>query len=83
MHVRLALVEAGPAPPAAALAPRAGAVLWVTAADLAAAPRALERLPAAARFVVAPSAHHEARPGFEVAGCSGCRIGRGGRSVAA
>ena len=83
VHVRLALVEEGPPPSAAALAPRGGAVLWVTAADLVAAPRALERLPAAARFVVAPSAPTGATRVFEVAGCSGCRIGRAGRSVAA
>ncbi len=83
VHVRLALAEPGPAPPTAALAPRAGAVLWVTAADLAAAPRALERLPAPARFVVGPHTPPRTPATFEVAGCSGCRLGRAGRSVAA
>ena len=66
VHVRLALAEPGPQPPAAALAPRSGAVLWVTAADLAGVPRALERLPAAARFVVTPE-----RPAGSVGGLRG------------
>jgi uncharacterized protein (DUF58 family) len=83
VHVRLALAEAGPPPAAGALAPRAGAVLWVTAADLAAVPRALERLPAVARFVVTPSPPPGAAAAFEVAGCFGCWLGRGSRSVAA
>ena len=65
--------------PAAALAPRSGAVLWVTAADLAGVPRALERLPAGARFVVSPNAPRGASVAFEVAGCSGFRLGRAGR----
>jgi uncharacterized protein (DUF58 family) len=62
LHVRLAVVEESGAPPPAALAPRAGAVLWVTGADLARAPRSLARLPAAARYVVSE---------FTVAGCTG------------
>ena len=83
VHVRLALAEPGPQPSAAALAPRSGAVLWVTAADLAGVPRALERLPAGARFVVSPNAPRGASVAFEVAGCSGFRLGRAGRRLAA
>ena len=83
VHVRLALVQEGAPPSAAALAPRGGAVLWVTAADVVAAPRALERLPAAARFVVAPGPPPGGTKVFEVAGCTGCRVTRAGRSVAA
>ena len=55
LHARLAVVEAGAAPQGGALVPRAGAVLWVTGADLNRAPRTLQRLPAAARFVVSPT----------------------------
>lgn len=83
VHVRLALVEPAPAPPVAALAPRGGAVLWVTAADLLGAPRALERLPATARFVVTPNVPRGTPVSFEVAGCSGFRLGRAGRRAAA
>lgn len=82
VHVRLALAAPG-AVPAAGLAPRGGSVLWVTAAELLGAPRALERLPAAARFVVSPSALPDAAVAFEVAGCAGYRLGRAGRRVAA
>ena len=73
----------GAPPAAAALGPRAGAVLWVTGADLRAAPRALERLPAGARYVVAPSPPAGVRAAFEVAGCSGCQLQRARRGVAA
>ena len=41
VHMRLALVEEGPGPPASTLGPRGGAVVWVTGADLRAAPRTL------------------------------------------
>jgi uncharacterized protein (DUF58 family) len=76
VHVRLALVEEGPAPPASILGPRGGAVVWVTGSDLRTAPRTLERLPAGARYVVAPGALPGARPAFEVAGCTGCLVER-------
>jgi len=55
----------------------------VTGAGLSDAPRALERLPAGARIVVAPIALPGVRPLFEVAGCTGCRIERARRGVAA
>jgi uncharacterized protein (DUF58 family) len=83
VHVRLATVEPGGPPAAAALGPRAGAVLWVTAADLRAAPRALERLPAGARYVVSPGPPPRVRPAFAVAGCTGCLLERARRGVAA
>jgi uncharacterized protein (DUF58 family) len=79
VHVRLALVEAGAPPPAGTLGPRGGAVIWVTGADLAGVPRALERLPAGARIVVSPSILPGVRPLFEVAGCTGCLVERARR----
>src|SRR5205085_6888260 len=63
-HARLALVESGPAP---LPPPRAGAVLWVTAA--AGRPAGLERLPCAVRYLGTPSPPPGARPLFTVAGC--------------
>ena len=59
VHLRLALVERGGPPASSALGPRGGAVLWVTAADLRGAPRALERLPAGARYIVTPEPRRE------------------------
>jgi uncharacterized protein (DUF58 family) len=82
-HARLALVEAGPPPPASSLGPRGGAVIWVTAAAGAGAPRALERMPAGARVVVSPIPLARGRVLFEVAGCTGCLIERARRGVAA
>jgi uncharacterized protein (DUF58 family) len=83
VHARLALVEEGPAPPVGVLGPRGGAVIWVTGADLRTTPRALERLPAGSRYVVAPGALPGVRPAFEVAGCTGCMVERVRRGVAA
>ena len=42
---------------------------------------ALERLPAGARFVVSPNAPRGASVAFEVAGCSGFRLGRAGQEA--
>jgi uncharacterized protein (DUF58 family) len=83
VHVRLALVEDSPPPPGSSLGPRAGAVLWVTGADLSTAPRALERLPAGARYIVIPAPLPGVPPAFEVAGCTGCLLDRARRRVAA
>jgi uncharacterized protein (DUF58 family) len=83
VHARLALVEEGSAPASGVLGPRGGAVIWVTGADLRATPRALERLPAGSRYVVAPGALPGVRPAFEVAGCTGCLLERARRGVAA
>jgi uncharacterized protein (DUF58 family) len=83
VHMRLAVVEAGGPPAAAALGPRAGAVLWVTAASLRAAPRALERLPAGARYIITPAPPPRGHPAFEVAGCTGWLLERARRGIAA
>ena len=83
VHARLALVEEGPGPAGSVLGPRGGAVIWVTGADLRATPRALERLPAGSRYVVAPGALRGVRPAFEVAGCVGSLVERARRGVAA
>jgi uncharacterized protein (DUF58 family) len=83
VHARLALVEEGPAPASGILGPRGGAVIWVTGADLHTTPRALERLPAGSRYVVAPGALPGIRAAFEVAGCTGCLVERARRGVAA
>jgi uncharacterized protein (DUF58 family) len=83
VHVHLALVEEGPPPPGASLGPRGGALIWVTGADLASVPRALERVPAGARILVSPNPLPGVRPLFEVAGCTGCLVERTRRSVAA
>jgi uncharacterized protein (DUF58 family) len=81
VHARLALVEEGAAPAGSVLGPRGGAVIWVTGADLRATPRALERLPAGSRYVVAPGALLGVRPAFEVAGCTGCLVERARRAT--
>jgi uncharacterized protein (DUF58 family) len=81
VHARLALVEAGDAPSGGVLGPRGGAVIWVTGADLRATPRALERLPAGSRYVVAPGTLAGVRPAFEVAGCTGCLVERARRAT--
>jgi uncharacterized protein (DUF58 family) len=83
VHARLALVEEGTVPTGSALGPRGGAVIWVTGADLRATPRALERLPAGSRYVVAPGALPGVRAAFEVAGCTGCLVERARRVAAA
>ena len=83
VHVRLALAGEHPPPPAGTLSPRSGAVLWVTAAALRRSPRALERLPAGARYVVSPGEVPGGAAAFEVAGCTGYLLGRGARRVAA
>ncbi len=83
VHAKLALVEAGPPPPAASLGPRGGAVIWVTAATGPAAPRALQRMPAGARIVVSPTPLARGRVLFEVAGCTGCLVERARHGVAA
>lgn len=83
VHTRLALVEEGDPPALSGLGRRSEAVLWVTAAELSGLPRALERLPAHMRLVVAPSAPAGARALFSVAGCHGWAPARATRSAAA
>ena len=81
VHARLALVQEGAAPAGSVLGPRGGAVIWVTGADLRITPRALERLPAGSRYVVAPGALPGVRAAFEVAGCTGCLVERARRAT--
>jgi uncharacterized protein (DUF58 family) len=81
LHARLALVESGTEPPAMARAPRGGAVIWVTAGDMRRAPRVLERLTAAARFIVSPTPLPGYRAAFVVAGCTGQALDRAARSA--
>ena len=78
IHVRLALVEAGAAPPAGRLE-RAGAIYWVTA--YATVPTGLVRAAARERWHIAPAGDGRvgtpgARADFVVAGCEGRVIGR-------
>jgi uncharacterized protein (DUF58 family) len=81
LHARLAVVEAGAEPPAMARAPRGGAVLWVTASDMRRAPRVLERVTAAARFLVSPNPLPAYPAAFTVAGCTGQALDRARRHV--
>lgn len=81
LHARLALVESGAEAPAMAKAPRGGAVLWVTASDMRRAPRTLERLTAAARFIVTPSPLPGYKAAFVVAGCTGQALDRDRRTA--
>ncbi|HKF80139.1 MAG TPA: DUF58 domain-containing protein [Thermoleophilaceae bacterium] len=76
VHVRLALVEGSPAPPALSRAGRGGAVIWVTARAQHRAPGALERLPAGSRWLVTPHSVGDRTPAFTVAGCEGVRLDR-------
>jgi uncharacterized protein (DUF58 family) len=81
LHVRLALIEPGGPPPSPA--PRGGAVLWVTAADLRGTPRTLRDVTAAARYLVTPTPLAGYGSAFTVAGCTGQAVGRAGRAPAA
>ncbi|MEX1141565.1 MAG: DUF58 domain-containing protein [Thermoleophilaceae bacterium] len=76
-RARLALVQESARPPGKGrIAPRAGAVLWVTAADCGTAPRALEHVRAGTRHVVTPSGPPGGRPAFAVAGCGAYPVAR-------
>ena len=80
LHARLAVVEARSGAPALGPAPRSGAVLWVTAAELVRSPAALSRAPAAGRVLVTPHPLPTLAVSFTVAGCSGQPIGRPART---
>jgi uncharacterized protein (DUF58 family) len=71
LHVRLALLEGGGAPSAAAIAARRGPVLWVSARRTAAPPRGLVQASSAQRVLVVPGAVPGRRALFTVAGCTG------------
>lgn len=78
LHVRLALVEASASAPSFARAPRAGSILWVSAGG--SAPRELPRSAGGGAWLVTPMPRAASRPAFEVAGCTGYRLGRRARS---
>ena len=80
VHARLAVVKAGTGAPALGRAPRSGAVIWVTGADLARSPAGLTRAPAAGRILVTPHPLRTLSVTFTVAGCSGQPIARPSRS---
>lgn len=86
-HARLALVEAGDRPPAPPRADRGGAIFWVTADPARdprrGLPRAFAGATAGERFLVQAAPMPGGRSAFSVAGCTGHRLGRGRRSVAA
>jgi len=77
LHVRLALLPAGGAPPASALTARRGPVIWVTARRIERAPRALAQAPALTRILVVPGRLPGRRASFAVAGCSGYVLAAG------
>ena len=85
VHLRLALVERGGPPASARSRPaRRARSSGSPPPTCSAAPRALERLPAGARYVVTPAPPAGIRPAFEVAGCTGCLLdagAEGGRGV--
>jgi hypothetical protein len=74
LHVRLALVQADPRPPAAGRVERVGAVFWVAAAG--GVPSGLSRAAARERWIVTPSDVPASSGGFAVAGCTGRKLGR-------
>lgn len=74
LHARLAVVEAGAAPPAISRVLRPGAVFWVTAAASPALPRALRAAGSGPRYLVAPATSappYKQAVAFTVAGCVG------------
>jgi uncharacterized protein (DUF58 family) len=71
VHARLAVVEAGPPPAGLSRAPRAGALLWVTAAPARRLPRVVERALAGGRYLVTPNPLSGYPASFSVAGCVG------------
>jgi uncharacterized protein (DUF58 family) len=75
LHVRLALLEGGAAPPAGAIGVRRGALIWVAARRVERAPRGLANAHAGRRVLVVPGRLPNRRAAFAVAGCSGYLLG--------
>jgi uncharacterized protein (DUF58 family) len=71
LHVRLAVLTAGPAPQLAPLTGRQGTVIYVAARTLARPPRALLQARAAGLVLVLPGTLEGRVAGFTVAGCAG------------
>jgi uncharacterized protein (DUF58 family) len=81
LHARLALVDSGESPGAAATN-RAGVVLWVSARS-GGVPPGLARVPAGERYLVSPFPLAGRRAAFQVAGCTGQRLRAGAEAWAA
>ncbi|MFL5780595.1 MAG: DUF58 domain-containing protein [Thermoleophilaceae bacterium] len=81
LHIRLALVEAGDAPPIPGRLERAGALFWV-AAGAGVPPPGLARAAATQRYLVTPVPSGPAAGSFTVAGCAGRPLGRAARRAA-
>jgi uncharacterized protein (DUF58 family) len=75
LHVRLALLEGGAAPPAGAFGARRGSLIWVAARRIERAPRGLAHAHAGSRILVVPGRLPTRRAAFSVAGCSGYLLG--------
>ncbi|MTD43148.1 DUF58 domain-containing protein [Conexibacter sp. W3-3-2] len=73
LHVRLALVEAGPAPATAQLRGRTGPIVHVSARRVQRPPRALAQH-GAGQVLVVPGSIAGRRPAFAVAGCAGYEL---------
>jgi uncharacterized protein (DUF58 family) len=71
IHARLALVEAGGAPPASLGGARRGALVYVAARRVQRMPSALVTAARGARMLVVPGALEHRAPSFTVAGCTG------------
>ncbi|NLT07181.1 MAG: DUF58 domain-containing protein [Solirubrobacterales bacterium] len=82
-HRRLALVQGGVRAQLSGLGAGTETLVWVTASDVAALPRGFERIPAGARYLVAPRLPEGATAAFTVAGCAGMVVDRSRRSAAA
>src|SRR4051794_7034834 len=75
LHVRLALLEGGAAPPAGAFGARRGSLIWVSARRVERAPRGLANAHAGRRVLVVPGRLPNRRAAFAVAGCTGYLLG--------
>lgn len=78
-HARLALAPMGARPSLAALAGRAGPVIWVSARAVREPPRALMTAGGSARVLVVPGTLAGRPALFTVAGCTGYELGGGRR----
>jgi uncharacterized protein (DUF58 family) len=75
LHVRLALLEGGGAPPPGAIGVRRASLIWVAARRIERAPRGLANANVGRRVLVVPGRLPNRRAAFSVAGCSGYLLG--------
>src|SRR4051795_3728884 len=75
LHVRLALLEGGAAPPAGAIGARRGSLIWVSAPRGERGPPGPAHAHAGRRVLVVPGRLPNRRAAFAVAGCSGYLLG--------